>query len=75
MWIKPAPGFGGNVDFFRALAAELRQQALAAPITINVGGIEKVDAQVDGVAQGSQRFLVVYRTPGIADSPGSKADG
>src|SRR3712207_7781200 len=42
--VEPAPGLRGDDDLLaRALAPELREQALAAAVAVDVGRVEEVD--------------------------------
>ena len=57
------------------LSQELADQALAAPVSIHVGGVEEVDSPVDG--SGQHRAGVVFRddAPIGAELPGAESDG
>ena len=47
---QSAAGLGGDDDLFFALALQLRDQAFAAAHAVNVGGVDEVDAAIDGGA-------------------------
>ena len=42
--IEAAAGFGGDVNRLGALAAKLGDQAFAAAVAIDVGGVDEIDA-------------------------------
>ena len=71
---EPATGFGGDDDFFAAVAFELRDEAFAVAHAVDVGGVDEVDAAVDGLIQGGERFTVIDGAPGAADGPGAETD-
>ena len=47
---------------------------LAAAVAVTGGGVDEVDAQVQGPVQGPDRVLVALAAPGAADRPGAEAD-
>src|SRR5512132_232253 len=55
------------------LLAEPRDEALASPVTVDVRGVDEVDAGVDRRMQRADRFLVVDRTPRSTDRPRPEA--
>jgi len=57
---KAPAGLGRHHDRLLALALQLRDQALAAPHAVDVGGIDEVDAAVDGLVQRGQRLVVIH---------------
>ncbi len=72
---QPAAGLRGDEDALApALAAQPRDQPLAAPVAVDVGGVDEVDARVDRRVQRPQRLLVVDGAPGATDRPGAEAD-
>src|SRR5262249_1600372 len=71
---QAASGFGGDDDFLFARFLELSDKALAASVTVNVGGVDKVDARVDGLIQRGKRFVVRNVAPGASNGPSAKAD-
>src|SRR5262249_3590298 len=73
--LRAATGLGGHVERRAGLAPQPGQQLFAAPVAVDVGGIEEVDAELDCTAQCRQRFVVGDRAPGAADRPRAEADG
>jgi len=57
-----------------ALAHQPGDQPFAAPVAVDVGGVEDGDAVVDRGVQRTHRFLVIDRAPGAADGPGAEGD-
>ena len=64
--VRLSPQFGGHEQFFRAFAEELADQFFAATGAIDVGGVEEVDAIVDGGPQDAKGFVLGDVTPAIA---------
>ena len=63
MRIEPPPGFGSHVKRLLSISSKLRQQTLAASITVNVGGIEEIYPEIQRPMQRGQRLLVVHTAP------------
>ena len=57
-----------------ALLLEPGDQALAATAAIDVRGIDKIHAAVDGLMQRRHRFFIRNLAPRPANRPGAKAD-
>ena len=52
---REAPtGFGSDIELLAPLLAKLRQKSLASAITVNVGSVEEVDAEIQRAVQRSQ---------------------
>src|SRR5690606_34385616 len=73
--VEPAAGLGGHIKWLRALAAQPGDELLAVAVPVNVGRVDKIDAEIEGMMQGGQRFPVVDVPPGAANGPRPKADG
>ncbi len=71
---QPPPCFGRDDYLFAPFALEPRQQTLTAPVAVNIGGIEKVHAQIQGPMQGRERFPIVDIAPRASDGPGAKTN-
>ena len=71
---EAAPGLGGDHDFLFALALQLRDQPLAAAHAVDIGGVDEVDAAIDGLVQRGQRFVVANVSPCAANGPCAKTD-
>jgi len=54
--------------------AERADDALAAPVAVDVGGVDEGDAGLDRGAEGRKRLVLVDLTPVGAELPGAKAD-
>ena len=65
---------GDERSFAAALLDDFRDQLLGVAITINVGGIDEIDAAVERGMKRRQRLLVIHLTPGSADGPRTKTD-
>src|ERR1700760_4225624 len=66
--LRQTPAYlGGDDDVFFAGLLQLPDQAMTAAISVDIGGVEKVDTRVDRLVEGSQRFLVGYLAPGPAN--------
>jgi hypothetical protein len=74
MRIEPAPDFGGDDKWFTPLLAKLSQQLFAVPVTIPIGGVEKIDSQVKRSIQCCQRYLILHISPCPSDCPRAKTD-
>src|SRR5947207_13569813 len=66
-------GFGGNDDLLFSLFSQLRNQALAATVAINISCIYKVDPAINSAVEGGQRLLIGYVAPEATYGPGAKA--
>ena len=53
---------------------EAADQLLAAPVAVDVGGVEQRDAGVDGRGEDVQGVLLVDVTPVRAELPGAEPD-
>ena len=71
---KAAAGLRGDHDFLAAVALQLGDQALAAAHPVDIGGIDEVDAAIDGAMEGGERLGIVHRPPRAADGPRAKTD-
>src|ERR1041385_333312 len=75
---QAASSFGGDDDFVFTIAParflELSDKALAASVTVNVGGVNEVDARVDGLVQRGKRFIVRDIAPHASNGPRAKTD-
>ena len=71
---QAAAGLGGDHDLILALALQLRDQALAPPHAVDIGGVDEVDAAIDGLMESGERFGIVNGSPGAADGPRAKTD-
>ncbi len=65
---------GGDDDLFFASLLQLRNQAVAAAVAVDIRGIEKIDAGVDRLVERAERLLIAYLTPGAANGPCAKTD-
>jgi hypothetical protein len=66
---------GRDVDPLGALAHDLADQALAAPVAVGECGVDEVDPEVDRVVERLHRLVVVGTAPLAAtDPPGAVAD-
>ena len=74
MRIEPPPGFRRHADCFGPLPEHLRDQALAVPVAVHVGGVDKVHAQVDCAVERGNRLAIVHAAPRAANRPRAKAD-
>jgi hypothetical protein len=73
---QPPAGLGRDVNrFARPFAAQPRDQPLAAPVAVDIGGVDEIDTRVDGGVQCAHRLLVVDRAPRSADRPGAETNG
>ena len=66
---------GGNLHIRVAVGKETADQLLIVVRAIGVGGIEEVDAQIDGTTQDRQRFRVVAWTVELTHSHAAQTDG
>ncbi len=74
--IEAAACFGGHDDFFTGtFFFEAGDEAFRTAVAINVGGVEEVDAQIDGFVQGCHGGGFIDVAPIGADGPRAKADG
>src|SRR5208282_5287005 len=71
---EAAARLGGDVNGLAPFFAEPRHQPLTAAHPINICSVNKVDPQVDGAVQSSERFFIVNLAPGRANGPPSKTD-
>ena len=72
---EPSAGLGGDEERLRSFAAEAGNEALGEAIAVDVGGVEEVDAGVEGRVEGSHRLGLVGPAPlAAADGPGTEAD-
>ncbi len=62
------------MEGFRAFAAQTCEQALTSAVTVNIGGVEEIDAEIQGGMQCGHRFFVVDFAPFGTDGPGAKTD-
>src|ERR1017187_10441264 len=66
---------GGDVDFAPGGARRIAHQLLAMAIAVRQRDIDQADREIDGAAQGEQRFIVRAAEPLFAaDAPGAVAD-
>ena len=72
--VQAASGFGCDNDLFLAIFLQLGDEAFGPAHTVDVGGVYEIDAAVDGLVEGGERFLVVGSSPRAADGPGAEAD-
>src|SRR5262249_3185795 len=70
----PAHHLRGHDDPLVALAQELADEALGTAVAVDVGGVDEVDACVDGGVQRRERLRVVRLAPAPAGGPGPDAD-
>src|SRR6185437_4520218 len=71
---QAAAGFGGDDDILLTLLPEAGDEALAAAHAVDVGGVDEVDAGVDGGVEGGHRVVVIDCAPCAADGPCAEAD-
>jgi len=64
VWVQATSGLGRDVDALAgAIANNLTDQPLAAPIAVDIRSIDEIDPQVDRAVQRGERVPVVYVTP------------
>src|SRR5258708_30217989 len=74
-WRETAPRFGSHVEFVvRSILPQLSDQLFTVSIAVYISRINKVHAQVNRSAEGCQRLIIFYRSPGAANRPRPKAD-
>ena len=67
--------FGGDVDFAGGVADDLTDQAFAMAVAIGERGVDEIQAEFEGAADGAEGFVVGAALPLIAaDAPGTIAD-
>ena len=72
---EPAASLRDDMERLRPFAAEARNQALGEAVAVDVGGIEEVDAGVEGCMERGKRGVLVGASPLAAtDGPGAEAD-
>src|SRR5579883_935182 len=66
---------GGDKDAVRRLAHHLPDEPLAVPFAVGERGIDEIDPELDGTAEGLERFVVRPAEPLLAaDAPCAVAD-
>ena len=67
--------FGGDVNFAGCVADDLADEAFAMAVAIGERGVDEIQAEFEGAADGAEGFLVGAALPLIAaDAPGTIAD-
>jgi hypothetical protein len=66
--------FGDHDDLFFANLLQPRNQVVAAAASVDIRGIEKIDARVDGLVERRKRLLIRNQTPSAANGPRAKTD-
>jgi hypothetical protein len=73
--IQTAACFGDDVKFIvRPFSFQLRQQPFAAPVAIDVGGIEEIDALIQGFMKGGDGLFPLDMTPISPDRPTAESN-
>src|ERR687894_300954 len=73
--VEAAAGLGRDEDLVaRAVLEQPADELLAAAIAVDVGGIEKVDAEVYGAVEGGVGVVLAHGPPLAAEGPGAEAD-
>jgi hypothetical protein len=72
--LQTTSGFGCHENFCFRLTQHLGDKSLAAAITINIGGVDKINPALDRGVQDSLRIHVRYIAPGTPNLPGAKTD-
>jgi hypothetical protein len=52
MRVEATPKFGSDVNLLGPLPDHLADEALATSVAINVGGVDEIDARIDGFMKG-----------------------
>ena len=63
-----------NDDLVLPLLFELRNQAFAAPVAVDVGGVNEVNATINGAVEGGERLLIGDIAPESANGPRAEAN-
>lgn len=67
--------FGGDVDFAGRVADDLADEAFAMAVAVGERGVNEIQAEFEGAADGSKGLFVGAALPLIAaDAPGTVAD-
>src|SRR6266705_6661893 len=74
MWIETAAGFGSDIERFAALGTQLGQQSFTAPVAVNIGRVEEIDAPIQRAMQRGEGILIINGAPLGADCPGAEAN-
>src|ERR687894_221818 len=73
--VEAAAGLGRDEDLVaRAVLEQPADELLAAAIAVDVGGIEKVDAEVYSAVEGGVGVVLAHGPPLAAEGPGAEAD-
>lgn len=59
MWIEATTGFCGDIERLRTFSTKLCQQTFAASITVNIRGVEEINAIVQSTMKCRQRLLII----------------
>ena len=74
--VEAAAGLGGDVELgVGAVAAEAGEEAFGVAVAVNVGGVEEVDAEVEGFVEGGEGLVIADGAPTAADGPATEANG
>src|SRR5271167_114634 len=71
---KTPASFRRDADLLLALLQDLRDEALAAAIAVDVGRVDEVDAVIQGSMHHAHRVVVCDTAPTASDLPGAEAD-
>ena len=71
---RPPPELGRDDEPFCSLTEKAPDQALRAPVPVDVGGVEERDPGIDRGMQRGKRLLLVGLAPGAADRPRAETD-
>src|ERR1035437_4182320 len=71
---QPPSSLGSTDNLVFPVSLEPRNQLLAAPHSVDVGSVDKINPAINRPIQRRQRIRVIHTTPGPANCPGAKAD-
>ena len=67
--------FGGDQHILATVFQHPGNQGFIVSVAIHIGGVEKIDPQIQGLFHRGQRFFLICRTIGMGHAPAAQADG